>query len=289
MKAEHRKELETNALADRVGRAVEGMKQAPQKKTLLLLLLGGVVLVVVFFIYRKGQLQIVENAQQWAEFEDGAGPYLQKLVELDPASNQAKGARFEFTYSELRHMLRLLATNPKQAQTTLDVIAKNYQELAKLCKDDKVLLPEALFAQAVIEETKIIKDDDNWKAALSAYKEVADNHPDSAFGKIARKRVEVLDNKDKRDNLLNVYRDLRIEFVREERTMPSVPGLPEGHPPIPPDLPGLPKPEPSKAETPKAEAPKTDAPKTDVPKVDTPKTKAEAPKTEPPKADAPKK
>lgn len=285
MKAEHRKELETNALADRVGRAVEGMKQAPQKKTLLLLLLGGAVLVVVFFVYRKGQLQVVENAQRWMEFEDGAGVLIQRIAEADPSSYAAKAGLYEFRYSDLRQMLRLLATNPKQALDNLDILKKQYEELAKVCKDDKVLLPEALFAQAVIEETRILKNDDNWKAALAAYKEVADSHPESAYGKIARKRVEILDNKDKRDSVLNVYRDLRIEFVREERSMPPNIGLPEGHPPIP-DMPGLPKPELPKIEAPKADTTKKDAPKIEAPKTEAPK--ADVPKTDAPKTDAPK-
>jgi hypothetical protein len=51
---------------------------------------------------------------------------------------------------------------------------------------------------------------------LTAYKEVADKHPDSAFGKEARKRVAILNDEKQRDELLKVYQDLRIAFVREE-------------------------------------------------------------------------
>jgi len=47
MKAEHRKELETNALAERMGRVVQGMKQAPQKRTMLWMVLVAVAVVVV--------------------------------------------------------------------------------------------------------------------------------------------------------------------------------------------------------------------------------------------------
>ena len=50
----------------------------------------------------------------------------------------------------------------------------------------------------VIKETRILKEDDNWQAARDAYKEVAANHQDSAFGKEARRRLEVLEKNEAR-------------------------------------------------------------------------------------------
>jgi len=240
MKAEHRKELETNALADRVGRVVQGMKQAPKKRTYLWILLVGAVLLGIFLFNRRSQMLEMDNSLQWMQFADGARPYLQQIVKDNPSSNQAKASEYELAYAQLRVSLQMLATNPKGALASLDQLDKVYQDLAKESKDDKVLLPEALYAQAVIEETRIIKSDENYKNALSAYKELADNHKDSAFGKLARKRVEVMENKDKLKDLMDIYRDLRIVFVREDQ-LPSMPPLPLNHPPIPPDMPGLPK------------------------------------------------
>jgi len=191
-----------------------------------------------------------ENSMEWLEFADGSSPSIQKLLSQDRQSNQAKAVEYEIAYKGLRDTLRTLAINPKQALSALDELEKSYQELAKLCKDDKVLLPEALYSQAVIEETRIIRDDDKWKAALAAYKEVAVNHKESAFGKLARQRVEVLENKDKRDELLNIYRDLRREFVPPDRVpdfnppfAPDDPLNPLNIPPVPtpPDLPVIPK------------------------------------------------
>src|SRR5207302_9600216 len=105
-------------------------------------------------------------------------------------------------------------------------------------------LPEALFAQAVIEETRIIKDDDKWKSALAAYKEVADNHKDTAFGKLAAKRVEVLENNDKRRELLITYQDLRHEFIRENRLQIEPQFDPNQRPAEPPLKDILPEPPP---------------------------------------------
>jgi hypothetical protein len=231
MKAEHRKELETNVLADRMGRVVQGMKQAPQKKTLLYVILGAAVVAALWLYFRKGEVQQVENSLNWMKFEDGSQPYVLEVMKEAPDSNQAKAIHFNLAYYQLRQMLRLLASDPKRVVANLDNLEEEYRKLAETVKDDKVLLPEARFHQAVILETRILKEDDSWKAAREAYKLVADSHPESAFGKLAKKRVDVLDNQEKRDKLLDIYRDLRLTFVPEDRSPPDL-KLPPGHSPL---------------------------------------------------------
>ena len=90
--------------------------------------------------------------------------------------------------------------------------------------------PKRLYARAVIAETRLIKPEENWQAALDAYRVVADNHKDTALGKLAQKRVEVLGDKQKRDEVLKIYQDLRIEFVREDRLPALPPGINPGQP-----------------------------------------------------------
>ncbi len=241
MKADHRKELETNALADHMGRVVQGMKHTPQKRTMVWVLLVGIVLVGVWLFFRKADLDRRANSERWAMLEDGHIQVLQNLIQTNSDSVQGKAAHFELNFVFLRHLVKSLASNPKDALDNLANLEKGYRELALQCKDDKVLLPEALFAAAVIQETRIIKDDANWKVALEAYKEVADNHKDSAFGKVAQQRVNVLNDKDKREDLLKTYQDLRFEFLREDRFPFAPQDLPKDHPPIL-DVPGIPKP-----------------------------------------------
>ena len=48
MKAEHRKELQTNALADHLGRFIQNLKSKPSAATVYVA--GGVVLVVVIIL-----------------------------------------------------------------------------------------------------------------------------------------------------------------------------------------------------------------------------------------------
>jgi hypothetical protein len=230
MKAEHRKELETNVLADRVGRVVQNMKQAPQKRTMLFLVVIGIVVVLVVLWTRRGQVQRMENSERWIEFAEGSAAAKRKL-ESDPDSNQVKAILFEESYSQLRRALRFLAAQPTQVLDVLERLDLQYERMAEQCKNDKVLLPEALYARAVIAETRIMKDDENWKAALDAYNVVANNHKDTAFGKLAAKRAEILNNQEKRNKILELYRDLRLTFVTEDRFPGILP--PKLVPPIP--------------------------------------------------------
>jgi hypothetical protein len=218
MKAEHRKELETNALADRVGRAVQGMKQMPRKRTFVWVLAIGLVAVVAYWFYAQSQRKYNDNAFDWYLVADGKGDALQKVMSDSTDSNQSKVVNFERGFLVLYDTVRRLADDPKAAFATLDELERHYRQLAKQSSDDKVLLPEALFAIAVIEETRILdpQQSEQWQKALAAYKEVADKHPDSAFGKEARKRVAILNDEKQRDELLKAYQDLRLAFVREE-------------------------------------------------------------------------
>jgi hypothetical protein len=217
MKAEHRKELETNALADRVGRALQGMKQKPQKRTFVWFALIAVVLVFGWLYMRYQTNQRQDRSKQWVMLDLGAPDFIKQLVENYSQSNQGKAAHFEDSYSNFRQFLRFLPRSPKEVLQALDQLQRNYESLAAQCKEDNVLSPEALFTQAVIAETLIMKSDANVKLAQDAYQAVVDKHKDTAFGKKAQKRLEVFTDEAKKKDLLDTYRELRKEFGIDER------------------------------------------------------------------------
>src|SRR4249919_1900931 len=80
MKAEHRKQLQTNALADRVGKLVQTLKTKPQRRTMLYVLLTIAVVmgVVIFFNYQSRKK--AEKSMLWVELENGHPAYINKLV-----------------------------------------------------------------------------------------------------------------------------------------------------------------------------------------------------------------
>ncbi|MCI0641682.1 MAG: hypothetical protein L0Y72_25940 [Gemmataceae bacterium] len=223
MKAEQRKELETNALADRVGRMVTKLKTGQNNKTLILCVLGGAVLVVVFFFWMKSRgVGRFENAERWSDLEDGAGPYMDRLLKEHGATNQGKAATFQYAWTILWNRgVQLLGHGPAEALKMLDAAERVYDDLAKECEGDPVWQPEALYALAIIEETRTIRDRKHLELALDRYKELADKHKDSAYGKMAAARVEVLENPQSRDAILLFYQGLQQDFhVRDEKLPP---------------------------------------------------------------------
>ena len=217
MKAEHRKELETNALADRMGRVVKGMKSAPQRRTLLYLLLVGAAVVVIWMIIRARDFRQSNQSELWLQFEDGAGPSIATLAK-DPKTPQGRAAYLQLAFYEAWNSgMRRLATNPSQALVDLDESERAYKELKTQVREDKVYGPEVLYALAVIEEARIMNKREFWTAARDTYKELADKFGTSAYGKIARQRLEIFENETKRNDVLDLYQDLHVTFVRDEK------------------------------------------------------------------------
>jgi hypothetical protein len=239
MKAEHRKELETNALADRVGRALQGMKQRPQKRTFVWFVVAVIVVAFGLLFYRYQINQRADRSKQWLMLDFGAPELIKQLAENRGETMPGKGATYEYSFFAYRLANALMARDPKSFQDEMDTLQRMYEKLASQCKEDKVLSAEAMFAQAVIAETLIIKNDANVRSAQEAYQAVVDKHKDSAFGKKAAKRLETFTDEAKKKDMLETYRELRREFNLDER--PPFLDQPLTPPLKAPDLPLIPK------------------------------------------------
>src|SRR5439155_24748358 len=99
MKAEHRKELQTNVLADRLGKLVqgfrEGFKGRPTNTSLLIW--GGIALALVLIVGWKiySSVTTKNRSAEWLQLDEASGPTeLRKIAEKD---NGAPGriARFQ--------------------------------------------------------------------------------------------------------------------------------------------------------------------------------------------------
>src|SRR5437762_11293650 len=80
MKAEHRKQLHTNALADRMGKLVNTLKQKPQKRTVLYVILGLAAVLAVFIWYRYNTNKKLERSQLWVWLDNGHGLFVNELA-----------------------------------------------------------------------------------------------------------------------------------------------------------------------------------------------------------------
>lgn len=208
MKAEHRKELETNVLADRMGRLLDTVKQKPQRGTVGWVVLGVVVLVVAFLTMRWYRMQQIERSEAWSEY------YLVQitgdvrgLLELHRDKVPGKAIRFHLAADRLWDGVTKIGADPGAKEKLQD--AKNmYAELRDECEDDPVLAPEAMYGQALAEEALAIEDRKHLDRAIDYFKELVEKHPKSAYGKLAEKRLEILNDPDTRREVSNIYQEL---------------------------------------------------------------------------------
>jgi hypothetical protein len=199
MKAEHRKELQTNALADRMGRLIQRMKVRPSKNTVLtwflIIILG---LAVLFFVFTSRNRRSTDS-RYWAELEGGHYAELVTLSRLS-SGNQGKAARFQLAWIDLwENGIKDIPTlKVALALKNIEKAKAEYARLAEECKEDPVLGPEALYQIAVAEETFAVQNPEVYlKKAREAYQKVAQRFPNSAHGKSAAQRAEELVNEEK--------------------------------------------------------------------------------------------
>jgi hypothetical protein len=239
MKAEHRKELETNVLADRMGHLIQRMKHRPQRRVFLYLLAGVVVVVALFIFYNMRKTAAVEASQRWRQLEDGFKPYIDYLKAEDKDTNAGKAARFQYAWLKAwDEGLSALGSQPVVALAefgdnlggvgTLAFAEQTYKELSEECAGDPVWEPEALYALAVIEEARALRvkgRSEHLDRAKNLYRKLADNekYKNSAHGKAARSRAKLLEEKGKEvaEFYANLEAGLDIErhFFEAEQTL----------------------------------------------------------------------
>jgi len=219
MKAEHRKELETNILADRMGHLIQRMKHRPQRRVYLYVIAGLIVLVGLFIFYNMRKTSSAEASERWRWLEDGFRPYIDKLKADYKETNEGKAARFQYAWlAGWDEGLALLGAQPVQAFADLEVAESYYRGLREDCAGDPVWEPEALYALAVIEETRALRAKDRDKhldRAKSLYRELSEKHKDSAHGRSAKKRAELLEKKSK--EIAEFYADLELRLDVEKQ------------------------------------------------------------------------
>lgn len=213
MKAEHRKELETNLLADRMGRIVQSVRTGERSRSAVAWVIAGiavVVLVIWFFARGSGG----SHADAWVQLDENTNPdALQKIAADHPGTVVARVARFQRARLLLQSGLGALCPN-NQAPANLQTEERNkaiadvetarglYEGLATEVKDDPVLSLEANLGAGKAEEAlvSIPKADDPMQhrgdisRAVSFYRKALERlEPDSALAKAMTQHVDVLE------------------------------------------------------------------------------------------------
>ncbi|MCC6420155.1 MAG: hypothetical protein IT429_18120 [Gemmataceae bacterium] len=236
MKAEHRKELQTNALADRMGKALQRMKSRPNRSSILTVILVLLAVgAIAFFLFARSRARSKE-AERWVEFdlgtrpEFGGGQVLTGLAKDFPDVTAGQAARFQLAWNQLwMEGIKDVMRHPSRAMAHIESAQKQYRELHDELKDNPILASEALYHVAVAEETlaaggfgpqqlrpDLSAIEKRLEAALKLYKEVETTYPKSAHAQEARKRIEALGNPEKRRDVNEFYTHLSDQLRTRE-------------------------------------------------------------------------
>jgi hypothetical protein len=230
MKAEQRKELETNTLADRMGRVVQRVKGSPRRTFLTYFIVIALVLIAAWFGYRWYTSGVTERSLQWLKFYDGSGNFIEELAK-DPETYSGKAAQFQIAWEVYWFAgIKQMASDKAGAMKALKTAVDRYGKLADECKDDKVFEPQALLGRAVAQESRAVEDTAHLKKAKEYYEDLNTKYEKSAEAEFARKRLEILNDNAKRADLAVTYKELqgllRIPAPLQEPEFKGLPGFP---------------------------------------------------------------
>lgn len=191
MKAEHRKELQTNVLADHLGKAIQGIKDGPSRGTMIfvgVVALAGLLIFVWWYFWSTSQ---AADSARWTTWDGLTTPAaLDSFAQNKDNQNTTQGrvARFQIARLSLRAGLRELGSARAAALENIRKAAQTYEALANESSELPLLQQEALLGAGKANEAL-----GEVEKAKGYYKKLADSHPDSPFGKDARAQLERLE------------------------------------------------------------------------------------------------
>jgi hypothetical protein len=204
MKAEHRKELQTNELADWMGHKLDSLKTDKRSWTtglVIVLLVGGAIAGSVYFLRGTSG-----SAALWGRLNTATDTKeLEKLAQEHPNTRVGRAALFEVARIQYQEGLRDLASPDLRASalTKLLKAREQYEQLSAECKDSPQLSQEALMWIAKIDEALInatlpekpgekLSDIDR---AIQSYQKLGQLTPETFQTKAAAERAKLLQDK----------------------------------------------------------------------------------------------
>jgi hypothetical protein len=216
MKAEHRKALHTNVLADRMGRLVQGMKSGSRPTSVGVWIIGAIVLgIAVAWYFAKSSM--AGQSRAWVELNTAGDSSTLKRIALENAGTlAARTARFQQARLLLRQGLQqVYGITRTEGLIHLEEAAKIYGELIAECSGNALLQQEALMGAAKAEEARLIgiskqdeadKFDAQFNRSLELYQRLARDYPESYLGEAAQQHARTLT--ENRDKVVEFYAEL---------------------------------------------------------------------------------
>jgi hypothetical protein len=209
MKAEHhRKELQTNLLADRLGRAVQGLTQAPSRSTMIYVGLAALVVLLILAWRWFSASSEASSSERWRRLDEVVfGEQLDGFLQDREVQGSRQGlvARFKEARRLLQDGLHDLGDNDTRARATDNIrkATEAYEALLKESLPAPLLQQEALWGAAKGYEALGKLDN-----ARSFYERLTREHGNSALGKDAAKALARLDDPNNKQDLEDLAREL---------------------------------------------------------------------------------
>jgi hypothetical protein len=204
MKAQHRHELQTNALADRMGKLIQGVtKGPPSNRTIGTGIVILAVVVAGLWYFSSGS---TGWAVYWRELDGQTDPEMLKGI-ADKAAGTMPGrtARFQRARVLLQQGLHgMYAADRSQAVRDLEDARRIYLELEPECQaHEAILKQEALMGAAKAEETLVGVPKEgspgetlgSLDRARELYRKLAETYPQTFLGEQAASHLKQLDEK----------------------------------------------------------------------------------------------
>lgn len=195
MKAEHRKELETNALANWMGRVVESSKGS-SKNTYILTAVIAVLLIGVAVGWYLINSSTKKASERWRKFDSVATlAELEQFAKDNKGTMAARAARFEEARALYAQGIQNLGAQEQHASAlnSLERARNVYEELAPQSKDMPAWQQEAFMHVASAEESLVGSGKNgSLEKAAEYYQRLADAYPETPLGIAAKKRADEL-------------------------------------------------------------------------------------------------
>ena len=279
MKAEERKHLKENELAERLGRVWRAVASGSTTNTIIWgVILCGLAIAIGWRYYSNATFQ--SRSAEWTAVERaGTAAELERIINDHPGTVVARTARFHLNRhlidQALGHIASPTSEERLKAANSLEEIRNSYLELAKVTTDEPELIQESLMQVARADEVlaavpkadSVLTPRETLDNAQKAYEALATRFPESYLGKQAAKRAQEMEE---HKTQIRVFYDSLLEVHGKP---PPPPPLPAAEPTPPttvpnPALPDLPKAvDPKDVKTPPPAAAPTEKPPMPAPPV----------------------
>ncbi|MBI3822760.1 MAG: hypothetical protein HY289_08770, partial [Planctomycetes bacterium] len=217
MKAEQRKELETNTLADRMGRIMQRAQGGSRRAVVTYLIVVAALIAGGWFTYNYFREAKVETSKEWLYFYDGANDLINPLAsKLDHDHPVGTAARFQIAY----HLywdegIKRIGIDPNGALQSIKQADTIYAKLAEECKDDAspVFWLQATLMRGVANESLAVQDRTSLKRAKDHYNDIIAKYEGEKYAEVryAKERLDAM--KDER-TLSNTYEDIQKKVLK---------------------------------------------------------------------------